>query len=68
VAPEPVRTRFGFHVIRLTDAGEPMDTTKARKQVTKERRQQAVEDQINALLEDVTVRTNPDITDAGLPE
>jgi Parvulin-like peptidyl-prolyl isomerase len=32
VAPEPVRTRFGFHVIRLTNAGEPMDTTKARKQ------------------------------------
>lgn len=68
VAPEPVRTRFGFHVIRLTNAGEPMDTTKARKQMTKERRQQAVEDQINALLEDATVRTNPDIVSAGLRE
>ena len=68
VAPEPVRTRFGFHVIRLTNAGEPMDTTKARKQMTKERRQQAVEDQINALLEDVTVRTNPDLVSAGLRE
>ncbi|WP_103030175.1 peptidylprolyl isomerase [Salinibacter altiplanensis] len=66
VADEPVRTRFGFHVIRLTNAGEPMDTTKARKQMTKERRQQAVEDQINALLDDVTVRTNPDIVSAGL--
>ncbi|MEF8816058.1 MAG: peptidylprolyl isomerase [Salinibacter sp.] len=68
VAPEPVRTRFGFHVIRLTNAGEPMDTTKARKQMAKERRQQAVEDQINALLEDVTVRPNPNIVDAGLRE
>lgn len=68
VAPEPVRTRFGFHVIRLTDAGEPMDTTKARKQMTKERRKQAVEDQIDELLQDVTVRTNPDIVNAGLPE
>ncbi len=68
VAPEPVRTRFGFHVIRLTNAGEPMDTTKARKQMTKERRQQAVEDQIDELLQNVTVRTNPDIVNAGLPE
>ena len=66
VASEPVRTRFGFHVIRLTNAGEPMDTTKARKQMTKERRQQAVEDQIDSLLENVTVRTNPSVVNAGL--
>ncbi|MFB6278132.1 MAG: peptidylprolyl isomerase [Salinibacter sp.] len=68
VAPEPVRTQFGFHVIRLTNAGKPMDTTKARKQMTQERRKQAVEDQINALLKDVTVRVNPKIASAGFYE
>jgi peptidyl-prolyl cis-trans isomerase C len=68
VAPEPVRTRFGFHVIRLTNAGEPMDETKARKQMTQERRKQTVEDQINALLENVTVHTNPEIAEAGFYE
>lgn len=68
VAPEPVRTQFGFHVIRLTNAGEPMDTMKARKQMTNERQKEAVEDQINELLGNVTVRANPDITNAGLYE
>jgi peptidyl-prolyl cis-trans isomerase C len=68
VASEPVRTRFGFHVIRLTNAGEPMDTTKARKQMTTERRKQAVEDQVDELLGEVTVRANPDLVDAGLYE
>lgn len=68
VAPEPVRTRFGFHVIRLTNAGEPMDAAKARKQMTQERRKQAVEDQINDLLEKVTVRLNPEYADAGFHE
>jgi peptidyl-prolyl cis-trans isomerase C len=66
VAPEPVRTQYGFHVIRLTNPGEPMDTTKARKQMTQERRKQAVEDQVNELLKKVTVRANPDLVSAGL--
>jgi len=68
VAPEPVRTQFGFHVIRLTNAGEPMAEMKARKQMTQERRKQTVEDQINALLGDVTVRANPEIASAGFYE
>lgn len=66
VAPEPVRTRFGFHVIRLTNPGEPMDTTRARKQMTQERRKQAVEEQVNELLSKVTVRANPNLVSAGL--
>lgn len=66
VAPEPVRTQYGFHVIRLTNPGEPMDTTRARKQMTSERRKQAVEDQVNELLKTVTVRGNPDLLSAGL--
>jgi peptidyl-prolyl cis-trans isomerase C len=68
IAPEPVRTRFGFHVIRLTNAGEPMDTTKARKQMMQERRKQAVQDQVDELLQGATVRAHPDIVQAGLYE
>jgi peptidyl-prolyl cis-trans isomerase C len=68
VASEPVRTRFGFHVIRLTNPGEPLDTTKARKQMTQERRKQAVEEQVNELLAKVTVHPNPDLVSAGLLE
>ncbi|MFB6247431.1 MAG: peptidylprolyl isomerase [Salinibacter sp.] len=68
IAPEPVRTRFGFHVIRLTNAGEPMDTSKARKQMMQERRKQAFEDQLAKLVQGATVRTNPDVVDAGLNE
>jgi peptidyl-prolyl cis-trans isomerase C len=66
VAPEPVRTRFGFHVIRLTDAGQPLDTSRARQQMTTERRKQAVENQVDELLGQVTVRANPDLVSGGL--
>lgn len=66
VAPEPVRTQYGFHVIRLTNPGEPMDSAKARKQLVQKRQKQAVEDRINELLGKVTVRANPQIVSAGL--
>jgi len=68
IAPEPVRTRFGFHVIRLTNAGEPMDTSKARKQMMQERRKQAFDDQLATLVEKATVRVHPDVVQAGLNE
>jgi hypothetical protein len=45
-----------------------MAEMKARKQMTQERRKQTVEDQINALLGDVTVRANPEIASAGFYE
>jgi len=68
VASEPVRTRFGFHVIRLTNAGEPMDTSKARKQMMQERRKQAFDDQLADLVQKATVRVHPDVVEAGLHE
>jgi peptidyl-prolyl cis-trans isomerase C len=68
IAPDPVRTRFGFHVIRLTNAGEPMDTTKARKQMMQERRKQAFDNQLASLVESATVRAHPDVVTAGLYE
>lgn len=68
IAPEPVRTRFGYHVIRLTNAGEPMDTSKARQQMMQERRKQAYDDEVEKLLQNVTVRAHPDIVQADLHE
>jgi peptidyl-prolyl cis-trans isomerase C len=66
IAPDPVRTRFGFHVIRLTNAGEPMDTTKARQQMMQERRKQTFDEELEKLMEDATVRVNPGVVEAGL--
>lgn len=65
IAPEPVRTRFGVHVIRLTNAGEPMDTSKARQQMMQQRRKEAVDSEMDKLLEKATVRVNPDVVEAG---
>jgi len=66
VASEPVRTRFGFHVIRLTNAGEPMDTSKARQRLMQERQKEAYDKELDKLLQGATVRLNPDIVDAGI--
>lgn len=68
IAPEPVRTRYGVHVIRLMNAGEPMDTSKARQQMMQERRKDAVDSEIDKLLQGATVRVNPDVVQAGLYE
>ncbi len=68
VTSEPVRTQYGFHVIRLTNAGEPMDTTKARQQMMQERRKQAVETEVEKLMQNATIRVHPDIVQAGLYE
>jgi len=65
IAPEPVRTEFGFHVIRLTSPPEPMDTTEARNAMMKERRREAFERELDDLLQQVTVRANPDVVEAG---
>lgn len=68
VAPEPVRTEYGFHVIRLTDSGEPMDTSQARQKMTQQRRQDAFQEELDSLMEKATVRVNPNIVEAGLDE
>lgn len=68
VTPEPVRTQAGFHVVRLTDSGQPMDTTKARQRLMQERREQAYEDELDKLLDAVTIRVNSDVVEAGFYE
>lgn len=66
VYDEPVRTQFGYHIIRLTNPGEPMDTTQARRQLTQERQREAVEEGLNELMANATVRLNPDVVDVDL--
>ena len=68
VYPEPVRTRFGFHVIKLTGKGKPMATEKARKQLADQRKGETFETQLNDMLSGATVRLNPDVVQAGLME
>lgn len=68
VYPEPVRTRFGYHVIRLLDPGEPMDTSEARQALMQERQREAYENKLDELLEKVTVRVNPEIVEAKYDE
>jgi len=68
IADEPVRTRFGFHVIQLTGRRMQamMDTTQARQSLMNERRQTALEDQRDELLAQATVRVNPQVVEADL--
>ena len=68
VYDEPVRTQFGYHVIRLTNPGEPLDTTQARREMMQERRRDAIESGLDEMMKNVTVRINPDVVDAGLLE
>lgn len=68
IASEPVRTRFGFHVIQLTGRRmqQLMDTSQARRNLTNERRQEALETWRDELLAKATVRINPDVVEAEL--
>jgi peptidyl-prolyl cis-trans isomerase C len=70
VTPQLVETRYGFHIIRLTDrrTGELMDTDQAREMLLRERRREAVESGLDALRGRATVRIHPAIVDADLNE
>jgi peptidyl-prolyl cis-trans isomerase C len=68
VAPDPVRTRYGFHLIQLAHPGKPMDTTEARRRMMQERKRKAYTRELDKLLQNATVRVNPDIVEAGLYE
>lgn len=68
VAEEPVRTQFGYHVIRLTGRreAEPMERAKARQQMMQQREQEAVQEEMNRLRGMATVRLNRDVVDVEL--
>jgi len=66
--PEPVRTRFGFHVIQLTSEKEPMASEQARSALAEENKQEAVRDEVDRLMSAVTVRVNADVIPVSLEE
>ena len=47
------------------DAGQPLDTARARQQMATERRKRAVEQQVTDLLGKATVQVNPDLVEAS---
>ncbi len=63
VTPELVRTRYGYHIIRLTDrrTGDLMDKTRAVQTMLDQRKQEVWEKSIDNLREQVTVRVNPKV-------
>jgi peptidyl-prolyl cis-trans isomerase C len=61
VYPEPVRTQYGFHVIQLTQDLTPMPTDEARDALMQEESQTVYREAMERLMQDVTVRLNPDI-------
>ena len=68
VADELVRSRFGFHIIRLTGRrmAPPMDSSRARQMLAQQQRQEAIETALDELRSQATVRMNPDIVQVEL--
>ena len=65
VASEPVKTNFGYHLIRKTGEreGQMPDTSAARQALLQQRQREAVQDNINRLLSGATVRINPNVVE-----
>ncbi len=68
IADEPVRTRFGYHVIQLTGRRmqQMTDTAQARRNLMNEQRQTALEERRDELLARATVRINPQVVEVDL--
>lgn len=65
VVDEPVRTRYGFHIIRKTGQrmGTPPDSARARALMMRERRREALRQNMYRLRAMATVRINPDVVE-----
>ncbi len=57
----PVRTPFGFHVIKLLAKGRPLEEARSEieEALVKDRRRQAVDAWAQAAMKNLTVRVNP---------
>lgn len=57
----PVRTPFGFHIIKLLAKGRPLEEARSEIEevLIKDRRRQAVDAWAQAAMKDLTVRVNP---------
>ena len=68
IAQEPVRTDFGFHVIQLTNPSQPLPDDEAREALAQTDRQAAYEGAVDELMEQATVRINPNVVELGNDE
>ncbi|MCG8555048.1 MAG: peptidylprolyl isomerase, partial [Proteobacteria bacterium] len=70
VAPDLVKSPFGYHIIRLLGRRDaaPIDTSRARLMLTQTRQRDAYEAKYRQLREAVTIRVNPQIIAADLNE
>lgn len=68
ITQEPVRTQFGFHVIRLLDAGEPADTSQVRSYLVQQNQRKAIRTGIERIRDEaeIEIRLNPSIVKANL--
>lgn len=58
---DPVKTQFGYHVIRVIAKGRPLDEVREtiRTSLLQPRRQQAFQDWLNEALANASIRVNP---------
>jgi peptidyl-prolyl cis-trans isomerase C len=68
VTQEPIRTQFGFHVIRLLDAGEPADTSQVRSYLFQQNQRKAIRAGIERARQEaeIEIRLNRSIVKANL--
>ena len=68
VAPDLVKSPFGYHIIRLLGrrAAAPIDTSRARVMLTQTRQREAYQEKYRQLREAVTIRVNPQVIAADL--
>lgn len=70
VAGEPVRSRYGYHLIRQTGTrtGTLADSAQAAQQLARERQQESVVEAVEGLREEVTLRVNPERVTADMAQ
>lgn len=70
VVEEPVRSRAGYHLLRKTGerSGQPADSAEARQQLMAERQQEAVQNAIEDLRQNVTLHLNPNLVTADMSQ
>lgn len=68
VAPDLVKSPFGYHIIRLLGrrAAAPIDTSRARVMLMQTRQREVYQEKYRQLREAVTIRVNPQIIAADL--
>jgi peptidyl-prolyl cis-trans isomerase C len=70
VAEEPVRTRYGYHLVRQTGkrTGPLPDSARAAQELAEQQSSEYLQEQIRALMGESTLRINPDRVTADMTQ